>query len=560
VAAVTARLWGSRLWGSRAWAALTVALAAARLGAQAAPADTAYDVVIRNGRVLDGGGNPWVRADVAIRGGRFVKIGRIDGRGRTEIDAAGKYVSPGWIDMLDQSGEVLAKNGHAENKLREGVTTAIAGEAGTPVPAAQLADYLAGLERRGISMNFGTSYSETQARVAVLGQSARAPNADELARMRAIADTAMRNGAMGITTALIYPPASYSTTDEIAEVARAAARYGGVYGSHVRGEGRDVVQSVNEAITIGERAGLPVEIFHVKVAYKPGWGVLMDSVGRAIEAARARGQDVTANMYLYTAGGTTLAATIPSWASEGGPDSLRARLARPDVRARLKREIVTGSPGWWNIVEAAGGWDNIVLAGAGSPTNAKYEGQSIAQIARATGKDPADAAWDIVAEAPERTGALYHLMSEADVETALRFPWTSFGSDASGILKAPVPGEAAHGHPRAFGNFPRVIAHYVRERHVITLPDAVRKMSGWPATRMHLANRGTIAVGNWADVTIFDYDTIQDRATYEHPAEFATGVEWVLVNGVVTVDHGRHTGATAGRILWGPGWAGPVRP
>nr|MDQ6925099.1 amidohydrolase family protein [Candidatus Eremiobacteraeota bacterium] len=251
---------------------------------------------------------------------------------------------------------------------------------------------------------------------------------------------------------------------------------------------------------------------------------------------------------------------IPSWASEGGPDSLRARLGRPDVRARLKRELVTGSPGWWNIVEAAGGWNNIVLAGAGNPENAKYEGQSITQIARETGKDPADAAWDIVASAPERTGALYYLMSEADIETALRFPWTSIGSDASGILKSPVPGEAAHGHPRAFGNFPRVIAHYVRERHVITLPDAVRKMSGWPATRMRLANRGTIAVGNWADVTIFDYDTIQDRATYEHPAEFPTGIDWVLVNGVVTVDHGQHTGATAGQVLWGPGWEGPGRP
>ena len=532
----------------------------ARAGAQPAD-DTAYDVVIRNGRVLDGEGNPWVRADVAIRGGRFVRIGTVAGRGRTELDAAGRYVSPGWIDMLDQSGEVLAKNGHAENKLREGVTTAIAGEAGTPVPAAQLAGYLAGLQRSGISLNFGTSYSETQARVAVLGQSARPATSDELARMRAIVDTAMRGGALGITTALIYPPASYSTTDELAEVARSAARYGGVYASHVRGEGREVVRSVQEAIAIGERAGVPVEIFHLKVAYQPGWGVLMDSVGRAIEAARARGLDVAADMYVYTAGGTALAATIPSWAFEGGMDSLRARLARPDVRARLKHEVTTGSPGWWNIIEAAGGWNNVVVSGVDNPANARFEGKSVAEIARMTGKDPADAAWDIVAQGrTDGPGAIYHMMGEGDIETALRYPWTSIGSDASGILTAPAADGTGQEHPRAFGNFPRVIARYVRERHVITLADAVRKMSGWPATRMHLAGRGTIAVGNWADVTVFDYDTIQDRATYERPSQFATGIDWVLVNGVVTVDHGRHTGATAGHILWGPGWPGAAQP
>ncbi len=401
--------------------------------------------------MLDGEGNPWIRADLAIRGGRFVRIGRVDGRGRTEIDAAGKYVGPGWIDMLDQSGEVLPKNGRAENKLREGVTTAIAGEAGTPVPAGQLSGWLAGLERSGISLNFGTSYSETQARVAVLGQSARAPDAGELARMRAVMDTAMRGGAMGMTTALIYPPATYSTTDELAEVARAAARYGGIYATHVRGEGREVVRSVEEAIAIGERAGLPVEIFHLKVAYRPGWGTLMDSVGRTIEAARARGVDVAADLYVYTAGGTVLAATIPSWAFEGGADSLRARLA---VRARLKREVVTGSPGWWNIVEAAGGWDNIVLAGA-DPANARYEGQSIAQIARATGKDPADAAWDLVAQGRGGgPGAIYHLMGEQDIETALRFPWTSIGSDASGVLRVPAPGETGGGAPAELRQLP----------------------------------------------------------------------------------------------------------
>jgi N-acyl-D-amino-acid deacylase len=512
-----------------------------------------YDVVIRHGRVLDGEGNPWILADVAIRDGRFVKIGVVPGRGRTEIDATGQYVSPGWIDAMDQSGSVLLINGRAENKLQEGVASAIGGEGGTPWPADSVRAYFATLERQGISINFGSYFSETQAREAVLGESARAPNAAELARMRAIMDTAMRGGAMGMTTALIYPPSSYASTDELIEVAKAAAEYGGIYASHIRGEGKEVVQAVNEAITIGERAGLPVEIFHLKVAYKPGWGILMDSVGQAVDAARARGVDVAADMYVYTAGGTGLEATIPSWAHEGGVDSLKARLARPDVRARLKHELQTGSPGWWNIIEASGGWDGIVLVNARNPDNAKYEQQSIAQIAKETGKDPADAAWDLVAQGHDRVMAIYHMMGEQDIETALRFPWTSIGSDAGAVAQIGVPDETGLPHPRSFGNFPRVIARYVKERHVLTLPEAIRKMTGWPATRLRLANRGTITVGNWADVTIFDYDKLEDRATYEKPMEFPTGIDWVLVNGVVTMDHGHHTGAKAGRALLGPG-------
>ena len=515
--------------------------------------DTPYDVVIRNGRVLDGEGNPWILADVAIKDGRFVRIGKVVGRGAREIDAAGKYVSPGWIDMMDQSGSVLPVNGLAENKLQEGVTTAVGGEGGTPVPAGRVAEYFNTLEQKGISINFGSYFSETQAREAVLGMSARKPTPPELARMRAIMDTAMRGGAMGMTTALIYPPSSYSTTDELVEVARAAAQYGGTYASHIRGEGKEVVEAVSEAISIGERAGMPVEVFHLKVAHKPGWGILMDSVGKTVDAARARGVDVAADLYVYTAGGTGLEATIPSWAQEGGRDSLRARLANPGIRARLKREITTGSPGWWNIIEAAGGWNGIVLVNARNADNAKYEQKTISQIARELGKDPADVAWDLVSQGHGRVMAIYHMMSEADIETALRFPWTSIGSDAGAVAQIGAPDETGLPHPRSFGNFPRVIARYVKELHVLTLPDAIRKMTGWPATRMKLANRGTIQVGNWADVTIFDYDALQDRATYEKPMEFPTGIEWVLVNGVVTIDHGKHTGAKAGKALRGPG-------
>ena len=526
---------------------------AATSSAQDSTTSRPYDIVIRNGRVLDGAGNPWILADVAIRDGRFAKIGFVPERGVTEIDATGKYVSPGWIDMMDQSGGVLRRNGLAENKLRMGVTTAIGGEGGFPVPASEVQHYFAILEGQGISINFGSYFSATQARVAVLGATARAPDAAELDRMRATMDTAMRAGAMGMTTALIYPPSSYATTDELVELAKVAAKYGGIYASHIRGEGSEVVQSVRELIEIAERGGLPGEVFHLKVAHRPSWGILMDSVRHVVDAARARGVDVAADMYVYTAGGTGLEATIPSWAFEGGADSLRARLGKPEIRERLKREQKTGSPGWWNIVEAAGGWDGIVLVNARNQANTKYERKSLAQIAREMNKDPADAAMDLVLQGRGRVMALYHMMSEQDIETALRFPWTSIGSDAGAILAIGQTDQTGLPHPRSFGNAVRVIAEYVKRRGVLSLEEAVRKMTSWPATRMRLTNRGTIEEGNWADVTIFDLAALDDRATYDEPMLFPTGIEYVLVNGVVTIERGQHTGARAGQVLYGPG-------
>lgn len=512
-----------------------------------------YDLVIRNGRVLDGAGNPWIAADVAIKDGRFVRIGKIDGKGTREIDATGRYVSPGWIDMLDQSGGVLPKNGLAENKLQMGVTTGIAGEGGTPVPAEQLADYFASLEKSGISLNFGTSFSETQARVAVLGEEAREPTPEELAKMRSIVETAMKAGALGITTALIYPPASYSKTAELVEMAKVAGRYGGIYSSHVRGEGKELIESIDEAITIGEKGGLPVEIFHLKAAYQPGWGTLMRQAGKTIEAARSRGVDVAADMYLYTAGGTSLSAVIPSWASEGGTASLMGRLKDPATRARLKNEMKAGSPGWWNIVEAAGGWDNIVVVSTGNEDNKRFENKSVAQIAKEWNKDPADAAFDLVLQANGRAGALYYLMSEPDIETALTFPWTSLGSDSDASMTTVDPNTVGMGHPRGYGNFPRLIAEYVREKKVLTLPDAIRKMTSWPATRMRLASRGLIKEGCWADVVIFDYNKIKDEASYEHPFRPPTGIDYVLVNGQVVIEKGKHTGAKPGKVIYGAG-------
>jgi len=514
----------------------------------------AYDIVIRGGRVLDGAGNPWIRADVAVRSGRIVRIGRIAGQGRREIDATGLYVSPGFIDMMDQSGGVLPQNGLAENKLRMGVTSAIGGEGGTPVSVDRIDEYFRGLEESGISINFGSYFSETQTRVAVLGNSARAPDPAELERMQEMMRSAMRQGAMGMTTALIYPPSSFASTDELVAVGTAAAEFGGIYASHIRDEGAGLVSAVREAIEVGERAGMPVEIFHYKGAYEPGWGRIIREAAVEIEAARDRGVDVAADMYPYTAGGTGLEATIPSWAADGGADSLRARIARPEVRERLKQEVQTGSEGWWNIVKASGGWDNIVLVNARNENNAHYEGMTIADVAQTTGADPADAAWDLVSEGEGRVMAIYHMMSEDDVQWALQRPWTSIGSDAGAALTPGLMDGLGLPHPRSYGTFARVLSRYVRETGTLSLEEAVRKMTSWPATRMRLDRRGIIREGAWADITIFDLDRISDRATYDEPVLFPEGIEYVLVNGVVVIeDGGTHTGARPGQVLYGPG-------
>lgn len=523
--------------------------------AVAAPlaAQPGYDLVIRGGRVLDGMGNPWILADVGIRGGRIVRIGRINEPGTREIDASGKYVTPGWIDMMDQSGSVLPRNGLAENKVFQGVTTAIGGEGGTPVPAGRIAEYFKNLEQQGISINFGTFFSETQARTVVLGPVSRKPTPEEYDRMRAIVDTAMRAGVMGMTTALIYPPSSYATTEELIEVAKAIAPYGGTYASHIRGEGKELLESIDEAIRIGEGAKVPVEIFHLKAAYKPGWGKLMKAAGELIDAARARGVDVAADQYPYTAGGTGLEATIPSWAFDGGVDSLRARLTDPAIRDRLKKEVKSGSPGWWNIVEAAGGWNGIVLANARNPDNAKHQGKTVAAIAKELGKDPRDTAWDLVLEGQGRVSAIYHMMSEDDVRYALQFPWVSIGSDAGAAMNPGAIDATGLPHPRAYGTHPRIIAKYVRDTPVLTLPEAIRKMTSWPATRMKLDGRGSLKEGNWADLVIFDYDKINDEATWAEPVRYPSGIDFVLINGQVVSEHGKHTGARPGVVLYGPG-------
>jgi N-acyl-D-amino-acid deacylase len=554
-----------------AWATLPLPAAG-----QTPSGSPAYDLVIRNGRVLDGAGNPWIRADVAIRDGRFVRVGHVPERGAREIDARGRYVAPGFIDIMDQSGTTLLLNGLAENKIRMGVTSAIGGEGGTPslsvleggeevrrgATTDEIPAYFRTLETQGISINFGTFYSQAQARSQVVGPSSRAPSPEELAEMRDHIDRAMRYGVLGLTTALIYPPSSYASTDEIVDGARVAARHGGIYASHIRGEGAELLEAVGEALEIGERAGIPVEIFHLKAAFEPGWGVLMPRAIEAIEEARARGVEVTADVYPYTAGGTGWRPPSPRGPTKAGPTpsgrGSRIRRSGPGSRTRSAGD---GSPGWWNIVEASGGWENIVLVNARNPENARFEGRTLAEIAEATGKEPEDAAWDLVLEGEGRVMAIYHMMTEADVELALQQRWVSVGSDAGAAVDPGATDGLGLPHPRSYGTFPRILARYVRDRGTLELEDAIRKMTSWPATRMRLEGRGLIREGMWADLVLFDLERIQDLATYEEPTRFPQGIDLVVVNGqVVLEEDGSHTGARPGQVLYGPGRAGPREP
>jgi N-acyl-D-amino-acid deacylase len=537
-----------------------LALGAAALVSAAAPAaaeaDFDYDVLIRNGRLLDGLGNPWLRASIAIKDARIACIGRCPGRARREIDARDRYVSPGWIDLMDQSGEVLPRNGLAENKLLQGVTTAIGGEGGTPVPAERIDAYFRDLQASGISLNFGSYYSSAQARVAVMGDGAGTPTPAQLEKMKQLVATAMRAGAVGIATALIYPPDSFQSTQDLVELAKVAAQYDGIYASHMRDESAALLTAIAESIQIGEQAGIQVEVFHFKGAYQPGWGKLVPQAIASIDEARARGVNIGADMYLYDAGGTGLDITVPNWLWERGAEQGLKQLRSKRIRERLKREVQAGSqPGWSNLVHASGGWDRVVLANAFSERYDAYRYKSIAHIGRELGRDPADVAWDIlIAAAPQRAMALFFMMSEGDIETALQAPWMGIGSDAAATERLGEIDALGLPHPRSYGNFPRLIAEYVRKRKVLKLEDAVRRLSSLPATRMHLFDRGALREGLWADLTIFDLDRIQDMATYENPVAVPVGVDYVLVNGVVVVDEGKHTGAKPGKVLRGAGY------
>lgn len=532
---------------------LLVSNAPAPVTAPAAQTATApeYDIVIRGGRVLDGAGNPWVNADVAVKDGRVVHIGKIAGRGKQEIDAKGRYVSPGFIDMMDQSVRVFLKTGAAENKLRMGVTTVIGGEGGPPAEASKIPEYFKTIETQGVSVNFGTYYSSTQARMKVLGDKAGTPTPAQLEEMGKEVMIAMKAGAFGISSALIYPPSSFQSTSDLVSLAKVSAQCGGFYATHMRDESEDLVKAVNEAIEIGEKSGAKVEIFHLKGAYAPGWGKLMPQALAAINAARARGVDVAADLYPYTAGGTGLEIIAPSWVWADGVEKGIERLRDPKQRERMKKEVAAGSmPGWSNLVHASGGWNNVRLANGFSDKYRQYHGQSLAKIGAALKRDPADVAYDILLEGlPNRSVALYFMMSEKDIEAALHQPWVSIGSDAASSEVLGGMDDLGLPHPRAYGTFPRIIAEYVKRRPVLTLEDAVRKMTSWPAQRMGLTDRGLIRDGMRADIVVFDLDTLDDVASYEKPTAVPTGIETVIVNGVVTLAGGKHTGAKAGSVL-----------
>lgn len=526
------------------WAGVSMLFAA-----HAAAAD--YDLVIRGGRVLDGAGNPWVRADVAVKDGRVARVGQVPGTGTREIDARGRYVSPGFIDMMDQSGAALLKDGAAENKLRMGVTTLIGGEGGPPVPAAGMPGYFKQLETQGIAVNFGTYYSSTQARVHVMGDAAGAPTRKQLDAMGEQVKIAMEAGAFGISSALIYAPSSFQSTSDLISLAKVAAQCDGFYATHMRDESEGVVKAIEEAIEIGEKGGVKVEIFHLKAAYAPEWGKLMRQALATINAARDRGVDVAADLYPYTAGGTGLEIIAPSWVWADGLEKGIERVRDPKVRERMKKEVAAGSmPGWSNLVHASGGFQNVRLANSFSDKYRHFHGRTLAEIGAELILDPADAAWDIALEGlPNRAVALYFMISEQDVQLALRQPWVSIGSDAAAAVNYGSEGAIGLPHPRAYGTFPRIIAEYVKRNQVLTLEDAVRKMTGWPAQRMGLSDRGLIREGMRADIVLFDLDTLDDVASWDAPAGAPTGIETVIVNGVVSFEGGRHTGARAGSAL-----------
>lgn len=541
----------------------------------AAPAASpaAYDVIIRNGRIIDGSGNPWVSGDIGIRGDRIAAIGRLQAaQAKRVIDASGLVVSPGFIDMLGQSEYSLLIDNRSLSKLSQGITTEITGEGASIAPQnaltlsqlqpqldpyrlkvdwSTLSEYFARLEKTGTPINIGTYVGATQVRQAVLGEADRAPTADELQRMKDLVAQAMQQGAFGISSALIYPPGHYAKSEELIELAKVAAEYGGIYATHMRSEGQSETAAVAEALRIGREAHLPVEIFHLKVIGKLRWGS-MPRIVAMIQAARDAGQDVSADMYPYVAGGTALAAALPPWVAEGGTEKLLERLKDPAARARIKREMAVEHKHWENLHLGSGGAAGVLVAGIMNPDLKKYDGQTLAQIAASQHKAPLDALFDLVLADKARTGAIYFIASEADLRYGLKQPWTSIGLDGP-EMSLDGPTFEPHSHPRALGSMPRFLGRYVRDQRLLPWEQAIGKITSLPAQRERLRDRGLLKEGYFADITIFDPATIQDKATYESPVQLSEGVKYVFVNGQLEYENGNLTGVKAGRILYGPG-------
>ncbi len=543
------------------------------------PALAQYDVLIRNGRVVDGTGNPWFYADVGIVRDRITFIGSAPATATAKrtIDAKGLVVAPGFIDMLGQSEMNLLVDNRAVSKLTQGITSEITGEGESVAPQNDrtkadlrdwsqhfhvsidwltLSEYFDRLQKQGSGVNLGTYVGAAQVREAVIGHENRAPTADELRQMRDLVEDAMQMGAMGVSTSLIYAPGNYAKTDELIALAQVAAQYGGIYATHIRNEGDDEFPALEEAFRIGREAKLPVEIWHLKVSGRQNWGK-MPQVIAAIEQARASGLDVTADQYSYAASATSLGAVIPPAFHEGGSEAFVTRLKDPAVRAQIRQELSGNGGEAENMWRGAGGPQGILVNSVFEPSVKKFEGKTVAQIAEQEHKDPLDALMDLVIADKSHVGAIYFIMSEDDVRYAMKQPFVSIDTDY-GEVSPTGPLSESKPHPRAYGTFTRILGKYVREQHLLTLENAIRKMTSLPAHRLQLRDRGELKPGYFADITIFDPQRVNDVATFEDPAQPSVGIEYVFVNGVLSLEHEKLTGQLGGRPLCGPGYRGPL--
>ncbi len=533
-----------------------------------------YDLIIEHGRVIDGTGAPWFAGDVGVRAGRVAAIGRLDeATAKRRINAAGRVVAPGFIDMLGQSELTLLVNPHVPSKIFQGITTEITGEGESvaPVNAAiakeaapkfehygitqdwtDFTGYFARLEKQGIGINIGTYVGATTVREMVVGYADRAASPDELIRMQAIVATAMRQGALGVSTSLEYAPAPYASTEELIALASTAAQFGGIYATHMRSEQESIMASIDETIRIGREAHIPVEIWHLKAGGVGNFGLMPEIVAR-IDRARAAGVDVGADTYAYPAWNNDLSAFIPPWAHDGGDAKLIERLKDPAVRSRLKTELATAATNWDNEWRSVPGPEAILIATVLNPKLVDLQGHSLAEIAKAHGSDPMDTLFDILVEDGARTSVTVFAMSEPDIALAAVQPWVSFCNDSEGTSPEGLLGKEFP-HPRAYGTFPRVLRKYVREERRMRLEEAIRKSTSLPASRMRLNDRGVLKAGLWADIVVFDPEQITDKATFSAPNQLSVGMQWVLVNGVPVIADGVSTNALPGRVLRGQGY------
>jgi N-acyl-D-amino-acid deacylase len=531
-----------------------------------------FDVIIRGGTVYDGTGRAPRRADIGIKGDRIAAVGNLESTPATTIvDATGLAVAPGFINMLSHSESSLIVDGRSQGELRQGVTTQIFGESSMgplsdemkrsrargqgdlrfEIPWTTLVEYLNYLEKHGISQNVASFVSATTVREYVIGLEDKPPTPEQLDRMRELVRKEMEAGALGVTTALIYPPAFYAKTEELIELCKVAARYKGKYIAHIRSEGNQLLEAVEETLRISREAGVPAEIYHLKASGETNWGK-MDKVIAMINAARRKGMKITADMYMYTAGATGLDAAMPPWVFDGGRAAADKRLQDPETRKRIAKAIQTPTNDWENLYMLAGSPDRILLVGFRTEALKPLTGKTLAEVAKMRGKDPIETIMDLVYEDRSRVGTVYFMMSEENIKKQLRQPWVSLGSDAASMAPEGAFLRSST-HPRAYGNFARLLGKYVREEKVITLQEAVRRLSGLPATNLELDHRGFLKVGMFADVVVFDPVTIGDRATFENPHQYSVGVKHVLVNGIQVLKDGEHTGAKPGRALWGSG-------